>query len=363
MRLLLYDGWDLVHQPNSPAAIHLLRLLNLPLRGMRTMVALPGSSFHPLPPQVEVIQAPLPAERRLLWEQRLLPTLVHRSGASGLHVFSARPPLFLASPVLVSPAGVFSGQLVEQTAPGRRSFAERARAAFGLGGLSRSKGIFWPVDWPEPEVNLPLLRLPRGAAFDPSALEAGQEASLSVELPETFVLYHGSDQEFWLRRLLAVWSWAAGSIGLNYPLVLAGLSEAGRRRLSNLVEEFGVQESVQTLPLLPLAELTAVYLRCACLLHPAPLSPWGDAVASALALARPVVALETAQSAALVGPAAYLVPEGEQVARLTGAALLTVIVEENVAASLSQAAQRRSQTWKQEEFVQAYESWLERMLD
>jgi glycosyltransferase involved in cell wall biosynthesis len=60
---------------------------------------------------------------------------------------------------------------------------------------------------------------------------------------------------------------------------------------------------------------------------------------------------------ALVGPAAYLVPQGD--ARLLGAALITVLVEEEVAQKLIQEGRQRVAAWSLPAFAaglaQAYQ--------
>ncbi len=60
--------------------------------------------------------------------------------------------------------------------------------------------------------------------------------------------------------------------------------------------------------------------------------------------------MKPALSDALVGPAAYLVALDHP--RELGAALLTVIVEEEVASQLSAAALRRAAGWQTEAFRQ-----------
>ncbi len=85
-------------------------------------------------------------------------------------------------------------------------------------------------------------------------------------------------------------------------------------------------------PLIP-PEIPALYRRASALFHPAPVTPWGGPVRHALASGAPVVALETGLSSAMVGPAAYLVPGEDD--RAMGAALITVIVEDEVREQLS----------------------------
>jgi glycosyltransferase involved in cell wall biosynthesis len=72
-----------------------------------------------------------------------------------------------------------------------------------------------------------------------------------------------------------------------------------------------------------------------------------------MACGKPLVASETALTDAIVGPAAYLAPPGD--ARSLGAALVTVIVEEQVAENLSAAASRRSANWRAAEFREQLE--------
>jgi hypothetical protein len=62
-----------------------------------------------------------------------------------------------------------------------------------------------------------------------------------------------------------------------------------------------------------------------------------------------VVGIEERATAALLGPAGYLIPQDDL--RRLGAAVITVIVEEQVAESLSQAAIQRASNWQKQAFV------------
>jgi glycosyltransferase involved in cell wall biosynthesis len=74
-------------------------------------------------------------------------------------------------------------------------------------------------------------------------------------------------------------------------------------------------------------------------------------VRHALASGTPVAALETTLSSAMVGPAAYLVPGEDD--RAMGAALITLLVEDEVREQLLKAAAGRVQNWSRVEFDQA----------
>lgn len=376
---VLYDGWPLLRQPAGPAALHLRTLLALAPDGVEAIVALPGEpppglgkiAFHVLP-------TPEAPRHRLAWEQRHLPRLARTLGAHLLHTTSPRPPLFGRPLSVVSPAEfvepenstAFESESIARGLP----LAERLRAAMGRGGLARARAIFWPADLPRPNLPAPLIPLPPAvhpdfapapAAAPPSHLELqpppaqGGAAVVRASageppawpLPESYVLYHGPPDEPCLLRLLEAWSWAAGPIGASCPLLVLGVDEAARPALAGLLGRFDLGDSVQAVPELSPEAIPRLYQGCTALFHPAPLVPWGNALRHALACGKPVVAAESELAGALVGPAAYLAPAGEP--RALGAALITVVVEEEVANRLSQAARQRAAAWDAAGFGQA----------
>lgn len=354
---IFYDGWPLVYQPNSPAALHLLTLLEAHPADFVAAVGLPGEPFHSFSSSVERVQQPIPDTDwgRLNWEQRLLPGMAARVGAGLLHLSGSSPALFGAAGALVSPAG-FTGGDPAGNRP-RLRLAGRLRQAFSQGGLVRTAALLWPVDLPLSGGGPPAVRLPAvvhpvfsSEAFPVSKLDPTVRAELqALNLAENYLLYHGPADEPDLRQLLDAWSWAAGSIGADFPLLLVGLDGQSQDRLSALLAEYQLTGTAWPLPPLSLSALAVVYRGCTALIHLSPVSPWGDPLRLALACARPVVGLESEGAAALIGPAGYLVPPSQpypQLCRALGAALITLVVEQSLAADLSQAAQARAASWK-----------------
>ena len=353
---ILYDGWSLVHQPNSPAALHLLTLLAAHPAEFPAWVGLPGEAFHPLPPGVETLRQAEPDTDwgRLGWEQRTLPALAGRTGADLVHLVGSSPALFGSRRTLVSPAS-FAGAGLPA---GRRrpGFAARLGESLSLGSLGRVNAWLWPADLPFDLAGRRVHRLPPAVhPYFQCALEAhcpapSDERPLDgLDLPETYLLVHGPGDEPALRCLLDAWSWAAGSIGAYFPLVLVGLDRADQDRLAALLAEYQLTGTAIPLPRLSLTTLAALYRRCSALFHPAHISPWGDPVRLALACGKPVVALESERAAALVGPAGYLVPANADypaMSRALGAALITVVVEESLAEKLAEAAGRQAASWQ-----------------
>jgi hypothetical protein len=268
-------------------------------------------------------------------------------GAQLLHLTTATPALFSSLPVVLSPA--------EFPTSKPKGFSSRLREALAGGGLTRLGGLLWPVELESqpPQGNAaPLFHLPAEPYPDFGSGEAPGTAQLAaLDLPETYILYHGPCDEAALQRLLAAWSWASGPIGEYYPLLLLGIDDKAHQRLPSLAGEYGCQDTLRPLPLLPPGAIPVLVRGCSAVFHPAPLAAWGAAARLALPYGKPLVAAETPRSVALAGPAAYLAPEGDS--RALGAALLTVIVEEQVALALSEAGLRRAAGWDRRSFGEA----------
>lgn len=346
-KVLLYDGWSLAFKPNSPAALHLHSLLGHNPAGITTHLALPGEPPAWLSPSLETHIHPTPdtPEGRLRWEQLTLPQLARSLAADWLHLLEARAPLFGRTPALISPAGY------PQT---KRPVGlwNRLKQASGAGGLAQARAVLWPQDLPvelAPVGSARLFALPPLFDLDLSpGAPAGR--ALTVELPETFVLYHGPGDIRSLEHLLACWSWAAASIGAYYPLVAINLDESQGQRFIKLAERHDLAETIRVLPPLAPVELRAVYQACTCLFHPSPGVAWGNPVRLALGAGKPIVATGDPTTTAVVGPAAYLA--SRQDTRGLGAGVITLIVEEAVAEKLAAAGRRRAAGWNRSQFAE-----------
>jgi glycosyltransferase involved in cell wall biosynthesis len=347
---ILFDGWALAYAPNSPAAIHLQALLEQVPGQVQALVALPSAPAAPLPFLAESLIRATPPGARLAWEQRRLPALLRRTGAARTYLAGGSPALFARRLAWLSPAGFDLPASLDPPTPQEQAplgFQARLREAFYEGSLGRTQGILWPDDLPSPPGGLPLQRLP---VFLPSAFYQPALAPLppGLDLPESYLLYHGPSAPVDLQRLLSAWSWAAGVLGEQTPLLLLGLEPPARSSLPGLLERLKLAPTVRLLPDLPLAALPALYRQSSALFHPARLSPWGDPYCLALACGVPVIGIEDRWSDARLGPAAYLVKPGglETTSRALGAALVTVVGEPGVGEALSEAGKKRSAAWK-----------------
>jgi glycosyltransferase involved in cell wall biosynthesis len=348
---ILYDGWAFVRQPNQPAALHLIELLNHCPEEFTPVLALPGEPAEQgiVPARVQQVAMPIedtPAGR-LRWEQRLLADAAKKTQASLVHLTTTTPALWGEPLVVISPAGPTVNVI-------RRggSLPARIREALSKGAEHRTQAVFWPDDMPEPAVAAPVWRLPAVFSPDFNPVDPPDAAfQTALEMPETYLLYHGPQEPWHLERLVAVWSWAAGSIGELFPLVILGFGAGEQaQRLASLARQHRLERFIKILPDVPIAAVASIYRGSAGLLHFGDVAAWGGAVRYALACGKPVVADETARADALVGSAGYLFPHQE--ARRMGAALLTIVVNEDVAQGLHAAACAQAAHWQPASFSQ-----------
>ena len=362
---VLYDGWPLIDQPNSPAALHLLAILAHLPDAVQPVVALPdkppawleGTPVHVHP----MANTPV---AHLRWEQHVLPRLVRKLGAALLHLTSSRVSLLDPANSVVSPCEFefWDSDESDYRYSASKTLGQRLLESLGRGGFSRAHRAFWPSDlptptWPVDWISLPPVVNPDFTPGSGEGQQAGSDGSSrlqrelpGLDLPESYILYHGPAGSHHLHRLLQAWKWAAVGLGELYSLLIIGLDGASVKYLSEIAREYGLEDSLRVLPPLSPASLALLYQGCAALFHPAPVAPWGGPERLALACGVPVVASENVLSDALFGPAAYLAPAGD--ARALGAALITVVVEDTVAEKLSQVARQRAGAWQSQDFGQ-----------
>ena len=226
---------------------------------------------------------------------------------------------------------------------------ERLRSALGQGGLARASRVLWPDDLPKPEAGAETLPLKPYLSPDYSPREAPERPpSLARELPETYLLYHGPSTPDTIQLILGAWRWGAEAIGQLYPLILAGLNPIDRERVEGQIRRAGLEPFCQVLPIVPIADIPALYQGSTALFHPAPPTPWGSSIRRAMACGRPVVTIENRLADALIGNAGYVLPAADL--RRLGAALITLVVEEPVAERLGQLGRAQAAPWQEISF-------------
>lgn len=337
---ILYDGWPLVYAPDSPAALHLLTLLEMDHAGFNPILIVPAElkSEAGFKFQVLVQETEDTARNRSRWVQRVLPETAKRHQVDALHVVGEQASLNAHVPVFVSPASL--GHMPPKGLGGR------VRAALGAGGLGRCT-ILWPEDLAAFAPDNALLLPP----IAPALLPAGDGLPVELADEETFILYHGPSRLDVLKKVLDTWTWAHQPIGSFFPLVFAGLAAEARGYVRFYADEYDIAESVYVLPQQSPAEMAALYVHCAAVFHPAQAAPWGDAVRLALAFGKPLISYEHAEVEAVVGAAGFLLEDDH--ARTLAGGIIAITNKESVVAELEGKAAVQAGRWDRADFYAA----------
>ncbi|RCK74185.1 MAG: hypothetical protein ANABAC_2387 [Anaerolineae bacterium] len=340
MRVLL-DGWQLIYDPLSAAAFHLLEILEALQQDIELILALPAEKPDWLAPEVSVFVLPRSSSAfdHFRWVQVDLPEIARRIRADAIHSLHGSAPLFFPQTLFYSPT-----ELVEQHRKRRLTLWERIDEAFGWGGVSRA------------------ISLDRKAVFDTKqSTEADwQRRSEQVGGPVSWImsqthpvpdipyfLYRSLGDWRHLQLLLEVWTKTTAHLGDQATLVIV----CSNRREQEQIETHSTAEFLQTLHLF--ADVTPArllsLLKSALALVQLEGEPlWGGLARRALAYGVPVVGFELPSLGEAVGPAGYLVPPNDL--RALSAAMMTLVVEEEVLSSLQTQARLQARGWERASF-------------
>jgi glycosyltransferase involved in cell wall biosynthesis len=152
-----------------------------------------------------------------------------------------------------------------------------------------------------------------------------------------YVLYLGGfDARKNVRALLSAWTWADGSIGQSYPLVLGGRLPKPDGRLfedfPRLTQALGIADTVKFIGPVDEADKPALYRGASVFAYPSRYEGFGLPPLEAMACGVPVVASNAPAIVEVVGHAGYLLPPDDT--RSFGASIITCVVEPTVADNL-----------------------------
>jgi hypothetical protein len=248
------------------------------------------------------------------------------AGADVLSIPEARAPLVTPLPVVA----LFTGREARPT-----SFFVRLRLWAGYAGLRGASALLRLNDLPIPPRPPDRLRLMPpfiDPSFDAATKATDAAHTRSLGLTRGYCLAFADTSEE-LRLLLAAWSWVTGALGDEYSDAIARGAHLKQEAVSASAEGAGVGESVRPVDGVTYDGLPALLRGADVFLHSGRTSI-GQELRWALACGLPVAGVETAEAAAVVGDAGYLVPPND--ARALGAACLTCIVDADVAEGLKE---------------------------
>jgi len=310
----------------GPAAVRLLEILGELSReqaGIRLLGIAPAGDLPDLPSSIQVAGTgpQLSGSSGLRYTHFYLPRTARQVGADILLLVGSNPPLRSRVPV-----AALDEALAERSSGGWGRLSEAA----GRAGLQVAGRLG------NPKPDLP----PGTASFGgesrgrTSKLPPGVERWVHADL----VLAHGVTCAN-LDLLLSAWTWvASASDAVLMPLTARPCL---RRQIAERAQRLGVNGSVVVPPELEPQSVPELYSRARVLMLSGGLSGASPA-RWAMANRLPVAAPDEPALAGILDEAGYLVRPGD--ARALGAACLTLLVDEGLAAELGERGWRRSQS-------------------
>lgn len=351
MRIAL-NGWFLVHHPHTGSGQYLRALL-----AWLPRVA-PEHEYHVVIPSDggEVVAA-LEAERqahgyylhplraggsnlaKVVFEQVRFPSACRRLSAQVAHVPYWAPPLRSPAPIVVTVHDLIPRLLPEYRGGAAvQLYTALVSAATAGASLVLTDSDASARDVAEqlqvPAEKIRTVYLAAGPEYGPKGdWRVDDPIRAKYGLEEGYVLYLGGfDRRKNVHGLLAAWTWAAGSIGQGYPLVIGGqLPKPGDAHYEDypaLAAELEVADTVRFIGPVAEADKPALYRGATAFAYPSRYEGFGLPPLEAMASGVPVVTTTGGSLPEVMGSAGYLVPADDT--RTFGAALLTIVVEPSV---------------------------------
>lgn len=379
MRIVL-NGWFLVHNPHTGSGQYLRALLEWLPR------AAPQHEYHvvtpaPLPPHASgpatqtgyaVHLAPAAATHlgKLQFEQLSFPKACRTLRADLAHIPYWAPPLRSPAPIVVTVHDLiplllpeYRGSRSAQLYTALVSAATAGAALVLTDSHASARDIVRHLKLPEQRVRA--IHLAAGPQYTPQGewqVDDPIRARYGIT-QEGYVLYLGGfDPRKNVRGLFSAWTWASGSIGQGYPLIIAGqLPSPGRAHYDDypaLARELDLADTVKFIGPVAEADKPALYRGATAFAYPSRYEGFGLPPLEAMACGVPVVAGTGGSLPEVIGSAGYLIPPDDT--RSFGAALLTIVVEPSVHTDLRARGLAQAQTFSWErtarETVAAYAS-------
>jgi glycosyltransferase involved in cell wall biosynthesis len=373
MRVAL-NGWFLAHDAHTGTGQYLRGLLEwLPKVAPQHdyYIVAPGGGPLAMPEAVRLYPVACGASdwAKVHFEQRLFPSACRALRADLAHVPHWAPPLVSPVPVVVTVHDIIPLLLPEyRGGPLARLYtalvaAATPGAALILADSNASRNdILKQFGLPDERVRT--VYLAADARYTPKHDWREDDAiRAKYDLPEAYVLHLGGfDARKNVRALLSAWTWAAGSVGESYPLVLGGALPKPDGRLFEdyraLAEELAITDTVKFIGAVAEADKPAVYRGAAAFVYPSRYEGFGLPPLEAMACGVPVVTTDAGSIGEVVGEAAFLIDP--QDTRKFGAGIITCLVEPSVYDHLKARGLERAKmfTWEKtaRETVAAYES-------
>lgn len=313
-----------------------------------------------VPPSVSVKAVPTRSGNvgKVLFEQRGFPNACRDTGADLAHVPYWGGPL--QSPV---PLVITVHDLTTLLVPAyRRPFKARLYNALVTAGARGANHIITDSHASKEDIVTHLgisddkvtpIYLAVGPAYQPAENSLVDMAVLrKYDLPDLYLLYLGGyELHKNVTTLLLAWTYVGQALGEEYPLVLAGKKPTAVSDVypdyDDYIKRLRIDDYVRWIGFVEEEDKPVIYRNAETFVFPSRHEGFGLPVLEALACGVPVVTTEASSLPEIVGDAAFTVDPDD--ARAMAGAIISTIVQENLAADLRQKAEKRAAdfSWQQ----------------
>jgi len=262
-------------------------------------------------------------DRRVIWDQVVLPRRARAAGAQLLHCASGTMPLETALPVVVTVHDV-AWLKVQRHAP---LYARYYFGGFAMKRYPHARAIAVDSEFSRREL-LDVLRVPEKSVHVIYNGVAADYCKLERQFPSDVILVPGTVER---RKNLEVLIRALPLIGQRVRVVSVGPFTSYRDECLRLAESLGVRDRVEFRGYIGRAALIDLYAKCALVAVPSRYEGFGYAAAQALCAGVPVVVSDQASLPEIAAGDAPVVPAGDPTA---WAAAISGIVSDPRAAQL-----------------------------
>lgn len=239
-------------------------------------------------------------DRRVLWDQVLLPFRARASAAHLLHCLSGTMPMFAALPIVVTVHDV-AWLKVQRHA---RAYARYYFGKFSLERYGEAKAIAVDSEFSRAEL-LDVLQVPPERVHVIYPGVASEFANLHREAPSDAILVPGTVER---RKNFEVLIRALPQIAPRVRIISVGPFTPYREECLQLAESLGVRDRIEFRGYVSRATLIDLYAKCALVAVPSRYEGFGYAAAQALCGGVPALVSDQSSLPEIAGGDAAIVP-------------------------------------------------------
>jgi len=295
---------------------------------------------------------------KVLFEQRGFPAACRRLGATLAHVPYFGPPLRSPAPLVVTVHDLTTLLVPEYRRGGRARLynALVSAAARGAGHVltdsqASRADILTLLGLAEEKVTAVYLGV--GPEYTPRAGNSLVDMAVrrKYDLPDFYILYLGGYETHKnVVTLLQAYTYVAGALGEEYPLLLAGRKPDGASPTfpdyDDLIERAGLGRFVRWIGYVDEADKPLLYRGAEAFVFPSRREGFGLPPLEAMACGTPVVVSDSGSLPEVVGPAGFAIDPDDP--RGMAGAIIALVMDEQQAADLRRAGPQQAAqfTWE-----------------